>query len=104
MLKWVAMFMTVAFMTTANVNLACADSDREHDEHNKYEKKHEKDDDDAHKKYDREKSHRTDPYVDARQNSNRPSDPISKGLNAAGNNIDKLNQKVQQAREWWQFW
>lgn len=104
MFKWVAMFMAATFMATVNINLACADSDRKHDEHNKYEKKHEKYDDDSRKKYDTEKSHHANPSVDRRQNNNRPTDPISKGLNAADNNIDKLNRKVQQAREWWEFW
>ena len=67
-------------------NNVCADSDREHGEHCKYENKH--------SKHDTEKSRYTNPYIDRRQNNNHPSDPINEGLNAADNTIRQIKSKI----------
>jgi len=92
MVRVLTMMIAAAFMSVTFAGSSFADSDSENKHDYKYEKKEK---DDSSSKYgDR----------DEKDRSNYRNDPVSNTLNHVNNSIDRVGQKINQAREWWQFW
>ncbi|MDQ6957048.1 MAG: hypothetical protein Q9M21_07620 [Mariprofundaceae bacterium] len=98
MIRLLSIVIMMGFLSVGYIDNSYADSDREHD---KYEQKHEKHDDDRSDKYERESDHKQDTRS---QRDSRSQGPVSQRLDAVSNGVDKAARKIKQAKEWWQFW
>lgn len=99
MTRLLTIFAAVLCMSVAYAGNSYADSDSDDKSEYKYEKKHDKSHDDGRK-------HKDDNRRDYRDGSNsmRSNDPVNQNIDRAINHVSKIERKMDQAREWWQFW
>jgi len=85
-----ATLIAVGFLSVSRIETSYADSNHDDDKHEQ--------------KYDTDRQHDEHSSSFESQPDSPSGNPISQNLDALSNSVNKAANKINQAKEWWQFW